>query len=199
MIALDVEQNSPEWYAARVGIPTASCFDKLITNKGEPSKQRVKYIRQLAAERITGKHENGFESKSMMRGKEFEEEARNLYALTTSQKIVPVGVCYPNKNKEYAASPDALVGKNGLLEIKCPLSWTHVGYLLNGKLPEEYFQQCQGQLFVTGRSWVDFESYYPGLKPLIVRVRRDEKFIAALSAELKKAVREITTISNKIK
>lgn len=199
MITLDVAQGSPEWFAARCGIPTASNFDKIVTSKGEPSKSATKYIWQLAAERIIGKTEESYQNPAMLRGIEMESEAVALYEMIKCVDTTEVGICYLDETKSVAASPDRLVGKQGLLEIKCPLNYTHVGYLLDPQLPTDYFQQAQGQLYVTGCWWLDFMSYYPGIKPLIVRVERDEKFISALESELKKFCSELDRVTEKIR
>ncbi len=198
MITLDVAQGSLEWFAGRCGVPSASNFDKIVTTKGEPSKSATKYLWQLAGERITGKAEETYQNAAMQRGIELEAEAVGLYEMINA-KTTEVGICYPDERKLVAASPDRLVGKDGLLEIKCPLIYTHVGYLLDGTLPTDYFQQVQGQLYVTGRKWVDFMSHYPGMKPLIIRVKRDEKFIACLDAELAKFVSELQSVTEKIR
>lgn len=199
MVVANCVQGSPEWFAARCGIPTASNFDKIVTTKGEPSKQAQKYLYQLAGERITGRTEEGFKNAAMERGQEVEAEARNLYEMVNDLKIEQVGVCYPDEKKLCAASPDGLVGRDGLIELKCPLVHTHVGYLLDNCLPTEYFTQTQGQLYVTGRKWVDFMSYFPGLKPLIIRVTRNEEFIAKLDAELKAFNAELVKVTEKIR
>lgn len=200
MITVDVEQGTPEWFTARCGIPTASNFDKIVTSTGAPSKQAQKYMYQLAVERLTGKTEETYSNLQMERGKEMESEARALYELFHGVTVQQVGVCYPS-GKVYicGASPDGLVGEDGLLEIKCPSATTVVSYLLDGKLPTEYVQQVQGQLFVTGRQWVDFMAYYPGIKPMIVRVHRDENFISCLKNELEKFSLELEKVIERIK
>lgn len=184
MITIDIEQGTQEWKDLRVGVPSASNFDKIVTMKGEPSKQAEKYIYELAGERITGVREEGYLNANMQRGMELEAKAREVYELITDLDVSQVGLCYPNEDKKYSCSPDGLVGDDGLIEIKCPIITTQVDYLLSKKFPSTYFQQVQGQLLVTGRKWCDFVSYYPGLKPLITRVERDEKFIEALASEL---------------
>jgi putative phage-type endonuclease len=196
MKIFECEQNSPEWYAARCGIPTASSFDKIITTKGEPSKQKQKYLYQLAGERITRSPEESYQNAAMQRGKELENEARLLYGIISGVEALPVGFCLA---EGYGASPDGLVAGTGLLELKCPLLATHVGYLLDNALPTDYFQQVQGQLLVTGRVWCDFMSYYPGIKPLLIRVQRDEKFIRALKIELEVFVSELETLTERLK
>lgn len=181
MKILTCEQRSVEWFEARKGVPTASQFDKIVTIKGEQSKQRTKYLHGLAGELLGGIVEEGYQSAAMMRGNELEAEARAFYELI-NEPVHTVGFCLSDG---IGCSPDGLVGDSGLLEIKCPLISTHVEYLLKNELPSDYFQQTQGQLLVTGREWVDFISYYPGLKPLVIRVTRNEEFLGKLKAELK--------------
>ncbi len=199
MIILDVEQGSEEWLKARCGIPTASNFDKIVTTKGEPSKQAKKYMNQLAGEKITGVPAENFKSAYMERGKEVEEEARNFYNLVADAEIQCVGLVYGDDTKSYSCSPDGLLGVDGGFEVKCPAIFTHVEYLLKGVLPLDYFQQVQGNLFVTGRKWWDFFSYYPGLKPLKIRVYRNEAFIVALKHELDLFCLELNNVTEKIR
>lgn len=198
MIALELQQQTPEWFAARCGVPSASNFDKIVTTKGEPSKQAQKYLWQLAGERVTGKQEESFTSGHMQRGIELEAEARQFYELVSDVVVQTVGICYPNENKKYSCSPDGLVGEDGGLEIKCPSMAVHVGYLIEGVLPTEYFQQVQGNLLVTGRKWWDFVSYYPGLKPLMLRVYRDEEFIKKLDLALENFCEELDAVTKRI-
>lgn len=181
MKIIECEQGSPEWFAARTGIPTASEFDKIIELTGKISKQRQKYMYRLAGERVAGIREEGYQSPAMIRGTIMEEEARNFYEITTGNKVQQVGFCTTGL---FGCSPDGFVGDDGTIEIKCPLIATHVSYLVDEKLPSDYFQQVQGGLFVTGRKWCDFISYFPGLKPLVVRVVSDETFHASLGSEL---------------
>lgn len=184
MIIETFEQGSPEWFAARAGRPTASNFDKIITTKGEPSKQRQQYLYQLAGEAITGTPEATYSNSHMERGILLESEARAFYEFMTGNQVQQVGMCYQNEDKLFACSPDGLVGEIGGLEIKCPQMSTHIKYLLAGKLPTEYFQQVHGSIFVTGRAWWDFVSYYPGLPPVVVRVERDAEFCKLLEFAL---------------
>lgn len=181
MKILDFPQGSPEWHAIRCGIPTASNFDNIITSKGLPSKQREKFLYKLAGERITKIADIGFKSPTMELGSVLEAEARQVYEFATDSLVDTVGFCLEGM---WGCSPDGMVGKDGLIEIKCPLMSTHVSYLLKNRVPPDYIPQIQGQLFVTGRQWCDFMSYYPGLRPLIIRVNRDEPFIKLLEKEL---------------
>lgn len=190
------EQGTPEWHAARCGKPTASSFDKIITLDGKPSKQREKYLYQLAGERAAGKAEETYTNGAMQRGREMEDEARKLYEFNYGIEVLRVGFCLSDG---YGASPDGLVGEDGGLEIKCPIASTHVGYLLKDELPGDYFQQVQGNLLVTGRKWWDFVSYYPAVKPLIIRVKPDKKFQGLLKAELIKFCQDLEEVVKKIK
>ena len=177
-------QGSSEWMQSRCGLPTASYFDKLLTTKGAPSKSSQKYMYQLAGERITQVKESGYQNAAMTRGIEMEAEAISFYEMTNDVTVERVGLCYRDEQKRVGASPDGLVGDEGMVEIKCPEIHTHVSYMLKGGLDMAYFQQCQGQLLVTGRKWVDLVSYYPGLQPVVIHMERDEKFLAILAVEL---------------
>lgn len=197
MKILDVPQGSLEWHQARLGRPTASNFDNLVTSIGAQSKQRQKYMYKLAGERVSGVVEESYQNANMLRGTATEEEARKFYEFTTGEVVTKVGFCLSDCGR-YGASPDALVGEEGLLEIKCPTLAVHVEYLLEGKLPTAYIQQTQGQLFVTGRKWSDFLSYYAGLKPLLIRVTPDVAFHQALASELNGFCGELKQIIERI-
>lgn len=197
MKTYDFEQGSDDWLKIRCGLPTASNFNKIVTTTGSPSKQMQKYLYKTAGEAITLMPEETYQSAAMLRGVEMEAEARSLYEVITGTKVDEVGFCVHESG--VGCSPDGLVGEDGMVEIKNPLVATHVGYLLDNKLPTEYFIQTQGQLFVTGRKWCDFISYSPGLRPLIVRVERDEKFIQSLRIELELFNAELKEIINQIK
>mgnify|MGYP000855393200 CR=1 FL=1 len=196
MKIIECEQKSEEWFQARCGIPTASNFSKIITSQGKTSTQREKYMFQLAGEAVIGKSEETYHNAAMIRGIELESEAREYYSFINSVTIDQVGFCLADG---YGASPDGFVGQDGVLEIKCPIISTHVGYLLENKLPVEYFQQVHGELLVTGRKWCDFVSYFPGLKPLIIRVERDESFLKKLEIELRVFCKELEDVIAKIK
>lgn len=198
MIIINCEQNTPEWQEARCGIPTASGFDNILTAKGKLSKQRTKYLYQLAGEILTGKPEETYTNGVMQRGHELEDEARKFYELATGREVIKVGFCLSD-SRDYGASPDGLVNDDGGIEIKCPMLSTHIGYLLNKELPTDYFPQVQGQLLVTDRKWVDFLSYYPGLKPLLIRVNRNEEYINKLKEELDRFCYELKQIINTLK
>jgi len=196
MKIIDVIQGSPEWLFARCGIPSASNFDKIICLDGKPSKQREKYMFQLAGEMIIGKTEETYTNGVMQRGVEMEDEARKLYEFNSGNIVQQVGFCI---DCGYGASPDGLVGEDGGLEIKCPILSTQVCYLLKNELPSEYIQQVQGNLLVTGRKWWDFVSYYPAMKPLIVRVTPDKEFQKELKTELGKFCLDLEELVKKLR
>jgi len=198
IIVNDIEQGSPEWFAARAGVPSASCFDKIVTSKGVRSKSRKDYLYTLAGERILGTKAETFQSAAMERGIEMEEEARLFYELTSGVEVQQVGLVYRNDKKLFSCSPDGLMGNKGI-EIKCPSLHTHVGYLLADKLPTKYVQQVQGSMLVTGfDSWV-FMSYYPGMPTLIIEVERDADFCGKLAVELGSFCIDLEEITKKLK
>lgn len=181
LIIVDCEQNSPEWIAARAGIVTASNFACLLMKGrgGGPSETRRKYLYDLAGERLTGQSSEGWGgNKHTERGHAMEPDARKLYAFTSDNKPMPVGFM---KRGNVGASPDSLVGDDGLLEIKTKLPRLQLEVLEANAVPEEHLAQLQGQLWVSGRSFVDFVSYWPGLPLFVKRVERDEKYIASLA------------------
>ena len=190
MRLIECEQGSEEWLKARLGVPSASNFSKLITMKGAVSTQAKAYIDALVAEAITGESTYVKVTDAMQRGTELEPYARDRYVYETGNSVEEVGFCLHDEYQA-GASPDGLVGDDGGLEIKCPLGGTMVSYLRGGRLPSKYYQQVQGCLYITGRKWWDFMAYHPDMKTLIVRVERDEAFIACLDDTLRKAVEEI--------
>jgi len=183
MKIIECVQRSPEWYEVRRGIPTASSADKIVTSKGEPSKQALGYLYSLAAERIAGIRENSYTSAAMEEGIRREEESRQVYEMLREVEVKEVGFCLSDCGR-YGCSPDGLVGKDGLVELKNPSGKIAVEHLVGDKLPTAYIQQIQWPLLVTGRKFCDFVSYFPGLPTLIVRVERDGVFLARLEEQL---------------
>jgi hypothetical protein len=181
MIIHNVKQGSREWLDLRSGIPTASAFDRILTPTGKRSTSADSYLHLLIAERIMGHPEVGAVSMWMGRGTQLEAEAVAFYELQRDCDSVPVGFI-TNDDGTVGASPDRLVGDEGLLEIKVPAPHTHVGYLLSQQTVDRaYYPQCMGQLWITGRKWLDIVSYHPEMPPALVRLERDEKFIAILA------------------
>lgn len=175
----DIEQGSPEWFAARAGIPTASRFATVMA-KGE-GKTRAEYMRKLAGEIITGELAEGFTTPHMERGKAMEDEARETYAFINGVEPYQVGFI---RNGDKGASPDSLIGTDGGLEIKTALPHIQIDRLERDRLPPEHKAQVQGNLWISEREWWDFVSYWPRLPVLTFRVYRDEEYIKTMSDEI---------------
>lgn len=198
MIVLDMEQGTEEWLAARLGIPTASNFKKLFTATGKPSTSAETYFYELLAERLTGKPSNEYTNEWMVRGTELEPEARSTYEFIHDVQVQQIGFVYLDDRRHVGCSPDGLIGDEGLIEIKAPKASTHVKYLLDGKVPSDYVPQVQGQLWITGRKFCDFVSYHPDCDPFIVRVDRDDDYIAGLAAEVEKLAKKLDAAMAKL-
>ena len=185
MKIINSEQNTPEWYAARLGIPTASEFDKILTATGKESTQADAYANRLLAEMIVGHPIKEFEGNGWTeRGHEFEQEAANLYALQCDATPVKVGFVTDDAGT-VGCSPDRLIGDDGFLEIKNPAAHTHMKYLLDHEaLVKDYWTQVQGQHHVLRRTWGDIMSYFPEMPPVIVRMTPDSAYQTKLSGAL---------------
>lgn len=193
MIVSNHQQGTDEWLMERAIIPTTSEFDKIITATGKASIQATAYMGELLAAWYFGRpSDDQIQTYWMERGNALEPEARQYYELMTGSSVEQVGLCYRDTNRLVGASPDGLVGTDGLLEIKCPKASVMIGYMLDNALPKKYIQQVQGQLWVTGRKWCDFMAYHPEFDaPMIVRVEPDEKFHEALAKLIDKFVADM--------
>lgn len=186
-------QGTEEWLKARLGVPSASNFSKVVTTKGQRSTSFMGYVNALIAEKLTGDPTYVKITEPMERGTSLEDEARAMYQLINDTDVRQVDFI-KHPNMEVGCSPDGLIdvkcdrGLIGGLEIKCPLQGTHVEYLRAGKVPSKYMLQVQGCMFVTGRGYWDFMSYHPKMKPLIVRTYRDDDLINELAVHLQEAV-----------
>ena len=198
MRVITTDQRTDNWSKSRLGIPSASNFNMVITASGIVSKQRDKYLYRLVGERLSGASEDSYQNPAMLRGIELEAEARDCYSFITGNEVTETGFCM-HDTIDAGASPDGMIGEDGLLEIKCPSLGVATEYLYFNRLPSDYFQQVQGQLFITGREWCSFFSYFPGLKPLIVRVEPDLKFHDALRQELELLCADINTMVEKLR
>jgi hypothetical protein len=197
-IIVECEQRSEEWLAACCGNVGASSIDKIITTKGEPSDSRKDYMMTLAAERITGKCEVGYTSAAMLNGIEREEEARSLFEMANDCEVRQVGLIYKDDKKLCHCSPDGLPCEKSGLEIKNLLSKNHIKDLLANKLPTKYFCQVQFSLYVSEREYWWYMSHYPGIKPLILKVQRDEKWIEKCEKELNAFNEELDEMVKKL-
>lgn len=185
MIEHAVTQGSPEWLALRLGKPTASEFDKIITPKKlEMSASARAYAYRLVAETLLGYPVQDLGGLPwIQRGIELEPDAVRSYEFDTDIQTRPVGFITSDDGM-IGASPDRLlVGVNGAVELKCPSPATHIGYLIDG-FGTDYMLQVQGQMLVGGFDFIDRYSFHPQLPPVRERVLRDEKIIDALKAGL---------------
>lgn len=182
MKILNCEQGSQEWFSARLGVPSASSYKKLITSTGKKASTFKDYCYELAVERLTGERTEIFTNKHMERGTELEPDARSFFEILTNYQVEEVGFVLEDGGR-FGCSPDGLMDGSGL-EIKCPMAKTHMKYLDEDRCPPEYYAQVQGCMLVTDRSQWKFMSYHPDLKPLIITVKRDQDFIDKLKESL---------------
>lgn len=177
---ISCDQNSADWHRARMGIPTASEFATVMAKGkgGGESKTRQTYLYKLAGEIITGQPMESYSNAHMERGHAMEQEARDLYEFMTDQTCERVGFIRSGRK---GASPDSLVGANGLVEIKTKLPHLVIEALFRGEFPPEHKAQCQGQLWVAEREWLDIAIYWPGMPLFVTTATRDEAYIRELS------------------
>ena len=192
MQIIDCEQGTDEWFSAKLGVASASDFSKIMA-KGSGAT-RGKYLMQLVAEELTRESNESFTSAAMAWGIKQEPKARQAYEMITDKEVDRVGFC--KLSDRIGASPDGLVGEDGMLEIKCPDTATHLETILSDNLPNEHKAQIQGQLWVCGRIWCDFVSYDPRIKNssgfFKIRVERDDNYIrSSLIPEVNKFVADL--------
>lgn len=185
----EVIQGAPEWFAMRVGKVTASrVADVVAKTKSGPSASRATYMGELLAERLTGQPAEKFKSPAMQWGNDMEAEARAAYAFYTNHEVAEIGFVNHPTVAMSGASPDGLVGDDGLVEIKCPNVATHVETLLGGSVPSRYRTQMMWQMACTGRAWCDFVSFDPRLpehmRMFVRRIERCDATIADLEDEV---------------
>lgn len=186
-------QNSDAWHTIRRGIVTASTFSDVLA--GGKGITRNKLMRTIASDLLGGQPAPAWEgNQHTKRGHEMEAQVRDLYEASSDLQVTRVGFC---RRGRIGASPDSLVGDEGLLEIKTALPHIQLERLDAGVLPSEYVAQVQGQLLVTGRMWCDFRSYWPGLPQLKLRVFRDLDYLSRLNSELTRFVSDVDAIVEK--
>lgn len=200
----DIEQGSLAWQQLRIGRVTASrVADVMATGKSGEAATRRNYRIQLVCERLTGTKDEGFTNHHMERGTMLEPVARSLYEAMSGVFVTEIAFVNHPTIEMAGASPDGLVGSDGLIEIKCPTAANHVETVLSGKSPAKYYHQMQWQLACTGRKWVDFVSYCPevgdDLALYIYRVNRDDAYIAELESEVIKFLTETETLTQQLK
>lgn len=197
MQVVDCEQGSPEWFAARMGIPTASEFAAILANGkgGAESKTRLTYMRKLAGEIITGEPMESCTTAAMERGKAMEPEARDFYALMHYIEPQPVGFI---RNGRKGCSPDALIGAGGMLEIKSKAPHLLIDILLKDEFPPDHKAQCQGALWIAEREWIDICCYWPKMPLFVKCAYRDDDYIARLADAIDRFNDELTEMVERI-
>lgn len=194
MEIIDCDQGSPEWFQARMGIPTASEFATVLA-KGE-GKTRKTYMLKLAGEIISGQPMENYQNGYMDRGKVMEDEAREFYAYTRQVELVRVGFV---RTESAGASPDSLIGNDGGLEIKTALPHLLIELLLKNEFPPAHKAQVQGSLWITGREYWDLLVYWPGIPKFVVRAIPDKDYIANLASEVARFNDELSAILTRVR
>lgn len=180
MITVDCKQGDPVWLASRIGIPTCSNFDKLLTPKKlEPSKSADGYLWQLLGEWLVGHPLESGSSAFMSRGSELEDQAVDWYMVEKQVDVKRVGFIL-HDNRMCGGSPDGLVGQEGGIEIKCLSLVNHIEALCAPPDVFAYRLQVQGYLWLTGAKWWDRVYWHPDLPPVILHADRDLQVIAAI-------------------
>lgn len=191
-----IAQGSPEWFAARAGRVTASrVADVIARTKTGYGASRANYAAQLVAERLTGRVEPGFSNAAMVWGTDQEPFAREAYEYKTGVFVDQVGFVDHPTIEMTGASPDGLIGADGMVEIKAPNTATHIETLLSAKIPAKYQTQMAWQMACCGRKWVDFVSFDPRLPArmalFVQRYERDDAVIAELEREVTQFLAEV--------
>lgn len=197
MSEIEIVQRTDAWIEARLGKVTASRMGDLLarTKAGSYGAGRANYMGELLVERLTGAPLDRFQSAAMRRGTELEPQARAAYAFLTGVTVKEVGFVQHPRIAAAGCSPDGLVGDDGLVEIKCPEVATHVDTLLGAEIAKGYRDQMQFQMASTGRAWCDWVSFCPlmpaGMDLFVVRVARDDGYIANTEGEVRKFLAEL--------
>jgi putative phage-type endonuclease len=183
----EIIQGSPEWFGVRCGKVTASRVADIIRRtKTGFSTSRANYMAELVAEKLTGIPAASFTNTAMQWGTEQEPNARAAYEFKTANEVALLGFAIHPTIRDSGASPDGLVGTEGLVEFKCPNTATHIETLLTERIDPDYITQMQWQMACTGRKWCDWVSYDPrmpeSLKLFVQRVERDQDRIDELEA-----------------
>ncbi len=199
-----IEQGTVEWHLQRLGKVTASRMaDVLSKGKSGESASRKNYRTELLVQRLTGQPGESFTNAAMEHGTKTEPLARLAYEVAKGNFVEQVAFIDHPTIANFGCSPDGLVQVDGLIEIKCPNSNTHIEYLSDGKPPAKYIPQMQCQMAVTGRQWCDFVSFDPrlpdDLQLFVVRLERDQEYIEAMEAEVQKFLSEVDEMFTKLK
>lgn len=199
-----IEQGSEEWFASRIGKVTGSrVADVMAKTKTGYSTSRTNYMMQLLCERLTGTREESFKNAAMQRGTEKEPLARSVYEAEAGVFVVETGLVEHLTIAGFGASPDGLVGDDGLLEIKCPNTATHIDFLRTGKPDGKYQWQMLAQMACSGRKWCDFVSFDDRLPAELqykcIRFERDDNKIQEMEQEIVIFLLELAKIESEMK
>ena len=191
-----IAQGSPEWFAQRLGKATASRIADIIARtKTGYSTSRANYAAELVCERLTGAQAERFTNAAMQWGTEKEPDAKAAYEFIHNAQVEPAEFVPHPTIAMTGASPDGYVGDVGLIEVKCPISATHIETLLKGHVPDKYEVQMLWQMACTGRAWCDYVSFDPRLPPhlqlFVKRVHRNGPRIEELEAEVRSFLAEV--------
>jgi putative phage-type endonuclease len=192
----EIIQGTPEWFAARLGKVTASrVADVVAKTKTGWGASRANYMAELVAERLTGTSADKFSNAAMQWGTEQEPEARAAYEFRVGVDVLQVSFVPHPIIPMTGASPDALIGEEGLVEIKCPNTATHIDTLIGQTIPGKYVTQMLWQMACTGRQWCDFVSFDPRLPPsmrlFVKRLERDELRIKEIEKDVAEFLSEV--------
>ncbi len=202
MKVIDCEQGSEAWLQARCGKVTASnVVDVLSRSRDRKSEgaTRRNFKARVISEILTGRpQEGGFSNKAMEDGIELEPLARTEYEVRNDLLVEEVGFVLHPTVERFGASPDGLIGAKGMVQFKCPYPATHISYLLAGVVPADYEPQMFSEMACAERDWSDFVSYCPAfpqtLQLFVVRLHRDDKRIAEITAEVIVFLNEVDEI-----
>ena len=200
-----MEQQSSDWFAARLGKVTASRVKDVMASGrgGAPSATRKNYMMQLLCERLTGKREEGFTSAAMQRGTDLEPVARAAYEIDRDVMVVETGLIDHPIITGFAASPDGLVESVGMLEIKCPNTATHIFTMQSDKHDPQYEWQMLAQLSCAGRDWVDFVSFDDrmpdALQYACFRFERDDRRVLEMESEIRAFLEELGELEQEMR
>ncbi len=194
-----MEQRTEQWFQDRLGHATGSRASDILA--GKDTQARKGYLTQLVTERLTGRAQDSFVNADMQRGIDVEPLAKAAYQ-ASYELTDDVGFVRHPLIRWFGASPDALVGSDGLVEIKCPRSTTHLDYIQSGKPPAKYVHQMMAQLSCTGRRWVDFVSFddrFPEhLRLFVVRFQPTEEEIENFESKVKEFLNDVNNLMEKL-
>lgn len=191
-----IEQGSEMWFQQRLGKATASKIADIIAKtRNGWGASRSNYLAQLVVERLTGQVQESYTNAAMLWGTETEPQARTAYEFYTDCDVEQVAFIDHPTIPMSGASPDGLIGDDGLVEIKAPNSATHIDTLLNGTVPDKYVVQMLWQMACTGRQWCDFVSFDPrfpeDLRLFVKRFERDQERIESLEKDVADFLAEV--------